>query len=99
MDFKVTFKELHKAFEIGFKENSQIFKIDYSNNELKFKVDYGEIQRIAINDFYKGDYEVIPKVTEQILKTADLSMSKDLKVHEIPCYEVSNESGITVSIG
>lgn len=44
---------------------------------------------------YEGDYEVIPKVTSQVLKTKQKVMTDDLTVKEVPVYEVSNTSGGT----
>jgi hypothetical protein len=47
---------------------------------------------------YVGDYIVIPQTNEQILPTNGLRMTDDVTVTEIPYYETSNESGITVFI-
>ena len=49
---------------------------------------------------YEGEYDVIPKVSEQILPTEKKLMSKDVTIKEIPYFEVSNSSGgNTVFIG
>lgn len=48
---------------------------------------------------YPGPYVVIPRAYEQVLATADKSMSDNVTVQEIPYTETSNLSGITVSIG
>ena len=49
---------------------------------------------------YKGSYEVTPQVQEQTLSTARKVMRDDIKVKEIPYFEVSNNSGgNTVYIG
>lgn len=49
---------------------------------------------------YTGNYEVQPKITEQILKTKNKSMLDDVTVYQIPFKEVSNpEGGTTVTIG
>lgn len=51
-------------------------------------------------NLYEGDYEVTPKVREQTLPTADKLLSEDLKIKEIPYFDVSNTSGgSTVYIG
>lgn len=42
---------------------------------------------------YKGSYEITPSPEEQILHTALKVMRDDVKVKEIPYYEVSNASG------
>lgn len=49
--------------------------------------------------YYTGNYEVVPKVTEQKLPTAKKSMAKDVTVLEIPFEEVHNITGTTVTIG
>lgn len=49
---------------------------------------------------YKGQYEVTPKVEEQTLLTAQKVMRNDIKIKEIPFFEVSNNSGgKTIFIG
>ena len=51
--------------------------------------------------YYEGPYDVIPMpYTAQILPTANLAMSDNVNVQEIPYYEVSNPSGgMTATIG
>lgn len=51
--------------------------------------------------YYDGEYEVTPMpYTTQILPTANLAMSTDISIREIPFYEVSNSSGgKTATIG
>lgn len=47
---------------------------------------------------YDGEYTVVPKTHEQVLKTADKLMKEDLTVQAIPVHEVSNEGGGTTFI-
>lgn len=50
--------------------------------------------------YYKGEYEITPKVTEQILETKNKSMKEDITVFQIPYSSVINPSGgQTVTIG
>ena len=43
---------------------------------------------------YRGEYEVVPKVyTEQTLHTSGKLLGRDVLVHKIPQFEVSNNSG------
>lgn len=42
---------------------------------------------------YEGDYEVTPKVREQTLPTADRLLLEDVRIKEIPYFDVSNSSG------
>lgn len=49
---------------------------------------------------YTGDYDVTPTADGEVLKTAQKTMSKDLTIHPIPYFEVSNTAGgDTVYIG
>lgn len=48
---------------------------------------------------YEGEYEVTPKVEEQVLPTKGKGMKEDVTVKAIPVFEVSNEHGTTFIIG
>lgn len=49
--------------------------------------------------YYDGDYNVVPKVTSQVLSTKNKSMRNDVTVEEIPYSEVSNpQGGLTATI-
>lgn len=49
---------------------------------------------------YEGEYEITPDQQEHLLSTKKRFMTKDMVIHEIPYFEVSNNSGgITVTIG
>lgn len=49
---------------------------------------------------YVGPYEVTPLARKQtVLKTANKKMTGNVTVKEIPYWETSNESGLTVYIG
>lgn len=49
---------------------------------------------------YDGDYQVVPKSTEQVLSTKDKKMTDDVTVKAIPYFETSNEEdGVTIFIG
>ena len=49
---------------------------------------------------YEGEYSVSPKFTEQTLPTAKKILTEDVRVEEIPYFEVSNNAGgTTVTIG
>lgn len=63
-------------------------KVDLSQGSTKIPV-------------YSGEYEVIPKVEEDIiLETSGYAMAEDVVVKEIPYYEVKNSAGgITFTIG
>ena len=49
---------------------------------------------------YDGNYQVVPKSTQQILLTKDKQMTDDVTIKPIPYFETSNEEdGITIFIG
>ncbi len=48
---------------------------------------------------YEGTYVVTPTIGEQFLATKNTSMIDDVTVNGIPYQEVSNPSGLTVTIG
>lgn len=49
---------------------------------------------------YAGEYEVTPRLNEQILPTQNTRMRDDVTVHEIPITRTSNpQDGLTVLIG
>ena len=72
------------------------YTIYFTNGtEFEYSIQNGVIY------YYEGPYDVIPMPnTMQILPTANLAMSTDINVHEIPYQEVTNLSGgITATIG
>ena len=72
------------------------YTIYFTNGtEFEYSIQNGVIY------YYDGPYDVIPMPnTTQILPTANLAMSTDINVHEIPYQEVTNLSGgLTATIG
>lgn len=54
----------------------------------------------TVGEEYDGDYEVIPKFTEEVLKTQNKLMKDNVVVYPIEVARVSNPSGgTTVYIG
>ena len=48
---------------------------------------------------YKGDYKVIPKISEQKMHTKNKMMKENVTIEQIPFHEFSNETGTTLVIG
>lgn len=70
-----------------------------NQNSVKLTVNE-EIREVIGTEIYSGDYEVIPKVREQILETAKKTMKEDMKVLAIPFSLVDNTAGgQTITIG
>ena len=73
-----------------------IYTIFFTNGEtFEYQITNGVVY------YYDGDYLVTPMpYSSQILPTANLVMSDNVNIQEIPYYEVSNSSGgKTVTIG
>lgn len=90
MIIKVKFTELTKTLPVALTNNTQ---------HLPGK--FGQIQTVTIGATeYQGEYEVTPKVTEQVIPTKDKLLKEDVIVNSIPFFNVSNTSGgNTVYIG
>lgn len=77
-------------------------KVEFNTLSQNFDLKIKNLQQLtnAINDIYQGNYEVTPKVTQQILSTKNKVMTDNLKIKEIPYFETNNNSGgNTVYIG
>lgn len=58
------------------------------------EVDMGQVMEVPTAPPYLGEYEVVPKVyAEQTLPTSGKLLGRDVLVHKIPQFEVSNNSG------
>lgn len=75
------------------------FKVEFSEN-VPLDVDVGQVIEVPTAPPYKGEYEVIPKFTEEVLKTKNKFMKDNVVVYPIEVARVSNPSGgTTVYIG
>lgn len=92
MRLDVTFRELDKKLDVDFRTRNE-----------QIKVDFEHLQVVSDNvgvDYYKGDYTVTPKVEKQELATRQKFLTENVKIKEIPFFEVGNsEGGDTVYIG
>ena len=84
---------IEKTSTSGLVDTYTIFFTD--GREFEYQITNGEVH------YYDGPYEVTPMVdTTQILPTANLFLSENVNVNQIPYYEVSNPSGgKTATIG
>lgn len=58
----------------------------------------GKVAITVDHEYYVGEYNVTPKIEQQVLSTNDKLMSDDVTVKGIPFYEVSNPQGGTTFI-
>lgn len=84
---------IEKTSTSGLVDTYTIFFTD--GRKFEYQITNGEVH------YYDGPYEVTPMVnTTQILPTANLFLSENVNVNQIPYYEVSNPSGgKTATIG
>ena len=88
MKIQVEFHETGSRFALGFDESSR-FEIGFEEGFLG-----------SLAPPYAGEYEVVPRVSEQSLPTSDRRLDKDILVRAIPYHEVENtERGTTAIIG
>ena len=89
-------------FDVKFSNGSKLFDVGFGSNAKTIKVGFESIQKVTVADVehYEGSYEVVPRVTAQILETKERYCTRDITVCEIPFFDVSNNSGgSTVYIG
>lgn len=95
-------------FAAAFPPDAEL-KTEFSENlllDVQFQestsmdIDMGQVIEVPTAPPYKGEYEVIPKFTEEILKTKNKLMKDNVVVYPIEVARVSNPSGgTTVYIG
>ena len=62
--------------------------------EVPLDAEMGQVIAVPTAPAYRGEYEVTPKVyDEQSLPTCGKLLGRDVLVHKIPQFEVSNGSG------
>lgn len=92
MRFDVTFQELDKKLDVDFRTRNEKIKVDFEH--LQVVSDHARVE------YYNGNYTVTPKVEKQELETRQKFLTENVKIKEIPFFEVSNtEGGQTVFIG
>lgn len=79
-------------FAVTFSSGAEL-EVEFSEN-VPLDVDMGQVIEVPTAPPYRGEYEVVPKVyTEQTLPTSGKLLGRDILVHKIPQFEVSNNSG------
>lgn len=85
---------------VSFNEVNSDICARFIQTECTFTADFGEVLLVKTDDTYEGDYNVIPRVYQQILPTKDKLMLNDLTVEIIPLTKILNlQNGYTVTIG
>lgn len=79
-------------FAVTFSPGAEL-EVEFAEN-VPLDVDMGQVMEVPTAPSYTGEYEVVPKVyTEQTLPTSGKLLGRDVLVHKIPQFEVSNGSG------
>lgn len=79
-------------FAVIFSPGAEL-EVEFAEN-VPLDVDMGQVMEVPTAPSYGGEYEVVPKVyTEQTLPTGGKLLGRDVLVHKIPQFEVSNGSG------
>lgn len=90
-------------FDVQFRQTDQKLSVQFQENGKIFSATFKDFQKVTEQpdvDIYTGDYDVTPKVDPQSLATKDKFMTDDVRIHEIPYFDVGNTSGgSTVYIG
>ena len=88
MKINLSFAETLTAFQAEFKSSDEF--------TVSFEAGMAPVTCVP----YGGNYEITPAIESQTLPTADRHMREDLRVLEIPYFEVANtQEGKTVIIG
>ena len=88
--------------DVIFTEHNSNLDMVFEEQNFDSVADFGEVYVVTDGGYesYDGDYEVVPRLHEQVLNTSKKIMQDDVKIKEIPVTRVSNTSGgTTVIIG
>jgi hypothetical protein len=92
-DFVAKFRE-PSGFSFKFGVGSA-FPVIFGDLGSHFKLKFSDCSQSGTVDaeVFEGDYIVTPKVTAQILATAQKLMRENVQIKEIPYFVVENEAG------
>lgn len=86
--------------KVSFDEIDSELNVKFIQSECSFRVKFEEVILVRTDEIYNGDYNVTPRVYEQVLPTKDKLMLDDVTVEVIPMMKVINVSnGYTATIG
>lgn len=86
--------------KVDFLENNSEVNVKFIETKCTFDTQFGEIMIMHDADVYTGDYEVTPRVYNQVLQTKDKLLNDDVTIFQIPKAMVLNpKNGYTITIG
>lgn len=90
-------------FEAKFRQTDQKLNIDIKQNGKVFGTTFRNFQKVTEKpdvEYYAGTYDITPTVDEQSLETKDKYLTENVRIQEIPYFDVGNTAGgSTVYIG
>lgn len=85
---------------VSFDEVNTDLMAKFIQTECTFTTNFGEVFLVKTDEVYEGDYDVVPRVYQQVLPTKDKLMIDDVTIEIIPLSKVINlQNGYTVTIG
>lgn len=97
MTFNTILSEINVTFDAKFSEINMDFNTEFSEINMTFNTKFDNVISTIIESEdipkYKGDYDIVPEVEEQILPTKNTLMADDITIKSIPFFSVSNSSG------
>lgn len=86
-------------FQTTFQSSENQFQTAFASPTSIFPVAFGNVVGVAA-EVYKGEYTVVPAVTDQLLLTKEKMMKDNMTFMAVPKQIVENPSGgQTVTIG
>ena len=86
--------------KVDFEEVDAELNVQFIQTGCTFNIDFGEVVFVRTDEIYEGDYDVIPRVYQQVLPTKDKLMIDDVTIEIIPLEKTLNISnGYTATIG
>lgn len=86
-------------FETAFQSSENQFQTSFASPTSIFSVAFGNVVGVAA-EVYKGEYTVVPAVTDQLLLTKEKMMKDNMTFMAVPKQIEDNPSGgKTVTIG
>lgn len=70
--------------------------VRFDSSEQNIPIRFKDFQQSTVApdvELYDGEYEITPKVDEQLIPTAQKFLTKDMTVKKIPYFDVGNTAG------
>ena len=96
MAFDSDLKTESMVIEVDFEAENMVVDVDFEAESMTIESDFGEVYRLTEyvgGELYQGEYEIVPTVEGQTLETKDRVLIENIKILEIPFYNVSNTAG------